>query len=225
MVFVIILPMSGPEELRGGIAPNGPGNSDRKAEKGHSSPYLAQMLSIDRALEEGRDAESIPGYVKKGGVCYIFRTHDSNYMKMPRIRPQSEGKKGLVPLPQDIVRREYVIPLLRGRGHEGLEQIVDYIDATSDNLGAVIVEPIEDAKLLSDMSEAERNSIPVRHYQQLINVFSTTARLDIAPDYDSTNIFYNPNAKSTLFTLIDYGVLESGQPSRTPEEAAAIFAY
>jgi hypothetical protein len=186
------------------------------------SLYVDQMNAIDEALDYGADPETIEGYVATGGTSYVFDTPDGNIIKLPRIEDEpmeDEDADEYEAPPQDYVR-SVVESLERGKGFQGFEQIVDYIDCTPDNKGAVIVEKVE-GKVLDDMSQEEKDQIPVADYERLMDACGEAAARRIKPDFDGSNIIHNSRDG---FTIIDYGHLEADEPSVTPKDLVGAFA-
>lgn len=176
------------------------------------SPNSRQAGTIRQTIRADKDAVPLlPGYIDKGSNMFVFQSANNpdHCIKVPGVYEYDESL--------DIVQEEYVEPLVRGRGIDGLEQIVEYEPKTGDNPGSVTVEKAEGTRLDKLMAGGATPSEP-EHYRKLVATLEQMGQHDLAPD-DAKNVMYSPDKG---FTVIDYGrALDESE--RTPAGVIASF--
>ncbi|HLZ14621.1 MAG TPA: GNAT family N-acetyltransferase [Candidatus Saccharimonadales bacterium] len=164
-------------------------------------PYRDAATHIEGLLSAEFPPESIPGYVRTDGQNIVYKMNDGTLMKLPYT--DSRGS-----LPPDVSSAEgslavthLLIPLLRGIGVAGLEQM---ITGTSYGYGAAIVEPVP-GKVFDELTPTEVDAIPRTHFEGLIHACVELARRGLVPDYKRLHLRYDPYAG---FTVTNYQLAE-----------------
>lgn len=170
--------------------------------------YVAFERYIDMTVGEHNGPEGINGYLGDNGFCDLFLTGDGNIMKVPTERRTIYHDEHNPQQPGGIMWHIYTRALRRGRGKEGLEQFVAYIDDEGGwKRGAVICEPVPGNRL-GRLSEGEVLAIPAEHLEQLMRTFQTMEECGLMHDVGEANILYNPQ---TGFTITNYWMYEEWQ--------------
>ncbi|HSX33821.1 MAG TPA: hypothetical protein VLF91_05805 [Candidatus Saccharimonadales bacterium] len=174
-------------------------------------PYRERAREIFTQIRSGGvSLGQIEGFVSaEGSTSVVYEMPDGTLLKLqcqPELDPERQTHTGL-PDP-DTTREEYVIPLLRGRGSAGFEQIVAGTEALVSNegevCGAVVVERAP-GKAWENMTRAEKEAVPLAHVEQLLETCSEAAERHIVPDYGTRHLFHHPEKS---FTQVDYNTPE-----------------
>jgi hypothetical protein len=191
-----------------GAAPNvsfAPGHADAEQTPDgllDFEPYRTEVQAIEGLMKAGEDPRSIPGYIDQGSHVGVFSVGEGRYLaKIPHPEDNDEA--------QVIERIKQAF--LRGKGEDGLAQIVSYSD---EEPHAVLVEPVP-GDTLADIEARDR--ITRRAYRDKIRCYREMQRLGLATDnHASENTILTPDGK---LVTVDYEY----NPDQTLEEKVLSF--
>jgi hypothetical protein len=164
-------------------------------------------------------------YLGEDSTSYVLDAGDGNVVKVAK---GDEGYDGwhddIDPMAEHNARVETVEALQRGKGVEGLEQLVTYgsLDPNTAPLAEssdlIIITQKVSGETLGSMDDGGRAAIPVEHYEKFIDTLKAMSERDIVIRPDPDTIVYDPE---TGFTATDYTTVESRMTQFEPEPSTA----
>lgn len=183
----------------------GPAQATEQHKAEHVDSAHARQVtdSIGERLARGEEPDSIEGYITSGGQCHIYRDPNTGYIvKIPRVTEQEHER--ILP-PAGMIAQRYKEPLERGKGVDGLEQIVTAVDDRGEAGGGSVWVQEAPGKTWETMTTEEQRDIPPEHYDRLMNTLEQMEEKGVVIDNHASNIMYDPSAG---FTIIDYHTRE-----------------
>lgn|GEM_PF-2217547 len=187
--------------------------------------YTNMVNDIDAQLATGKNPKEIDNFVGQGGLSYVYKDKERNVVvKLPRVYEEVEweqdGEEHFADVPPSVntINTALIEPLKKGKGVDGLEQIVTVIDHEGvAGKGAVVCE-FAPGKTWNKLSPDEQLDIPDTHYDRLMDTLEEMGNRGLLIDNDPENFIYDPEKG---FTIIDYQLQETRYSEGEVRDGAA----